>query len=196
MEEPEPTHVLPKGIQLAELARRKRELDLPRILGDTPALLFRPLGEGEASLYMTPSEGTELGGGYPSADETSVLHAGEAPLGGSLEQAVIVVLTPTSRNLLEDQVVVGRGLENDIRLISPQVSKVHARFIDEDGEWKLQDEGSSNGTRINGVRLEPNRPYGLRPGDEIVLGDVVVLYLDAEGLLALTRLVTPAQEID
>jgi hypothetical protein len=189
MSESEPTHVLPKGIELAELARRKKELNLPQLLGETPALLFRPWGD-EQALYLTPDGGEPMA--YPrGASATSVLKRGEIPAGdGSLERSIVVVMTPTSRNLHEDQILVGRALTNDIRVISPQVSKVHARFLYEEGEWKLMDAGSSNGTLINGIKLEPDRSYGLRPGDEILIGDLQVLFVDAEGLVGLTNLVS------
>ena len=178
---------LPKGITLGELAARKDEFDLGALLGETRVLVFRHSDEG-SPLYATPEEG------IPSshqANDTSVFSFkdGEAPTAGNLGTAVVVPLTPTHKNLHEDQVLMGRSLTNDIRLVSSQISKVHVRFELDEGKWQIVDLGSSNGTRLNGLKLEPDRAYFLRGGDELIVGDIVILYLDAEGLLDLTSLI-------
>ena len=57
-------------------------------------------------------------------------------------------------------VVVGR----DARLGSLRVSRQHCCMTQADGEVVVRDLGSTNGTRINGERVEVGR---LRPGDEL-----------------------------
>jgi FHA domain-containing protein len=73
------------------------------------------------------------------------------------------------------QVTVGRGGQNDIAL--PQddyVSARHARFEPrQDGVW-IQDLGSTNGTFLNGVRLE--QPRRLTPGDVVKVGETDLRY--------------------
>lgn len=50
--------------------------------------------------------------------------------------------------------VIGRaGAKADIALRDPGVSKKHARVYEQAGVWYLQDEGSSNGTFLQGQRL-------------------------------------------
>jgi FHA domain len=68
------------------------------------------------------------------------------------------------------QVTVGRGGQNDIALPQDEyVSARHARFEPRrDGVW-IQDLGSTNGTYLNGVRLE--RPRRLSVGDVVRVGD-------------------------
>ncbi len=54
------------------------------------------------------------------------------------------------------------------------VSRRHATIV-QDNEHKalyIEDLNSTNGTRINGFGLEPNRRYRLRDGDEVELGRV------------------------
>ena len=178
---------LPKGITLATLARRLPNMDIEGILGDTPVLLFRPRDD-ETPVYNTPEDGSSVP--VPGGATNVFNWKEDSPAkGASLNEAVVVPLTPTHRNLLEDQVLVGRASSNDIRLVSAQVSKVHVRFVLDEGAWKLVDQGSSNGTRLNGLDLEPNHPYSLRPGDEIVIGDLTALYLDGEGLVQACALV-------
>lgn len=47
------------------------------------------------------------------------------------------------------------------------VSREHARITYIDGILYIEDLGSSNGTRINGFQLTPERQYRLRDGDEL-----------------------------
>ena len=68
------------------------------------------------------------------------------------------------------QVTIGRGGQNDIALPQDEfVSARHARFEPRrDGVW-IQDLGSTNGTYLNGARLE--RPRRLAYGDLVRVGD-------------------------
>ena len=61
-------------------------------------------------------------------------------------------------------VVVGRDPRCDARLGSLRVSRRHCCMTQADGEVVVRDLGSTNGTRINGERVEVGR---LRPGDEL-----------------------------
>ena len=66
----------------------------------------------------------------------------------------------------------GRSTANSLALDHPTVSKRHARIRLVDGEFILEDLGSSNGTAINGKRL--SGPVKLTNGDRIAFGEVVV----------------------
>jgi pSer/pThr/pTyr-binding forkhead associated (FHA) protein len=103
--------------------------------------------------------------------------------------AFVVPLTPTNRNLYEDQVLIGRGRHNDIRLLSTDISKSHATFSKGEEGWTLTDLGSSNGTSVNATPLESDRPYRLRPSDEIELAEVAAVFLDPQALVALTTMI-------
>ena len=50
------------------------------------------------------------------------------------------------------------------------VSRLHAKILFVKGAYFLLDAGSTNGTRLNGIRLAPGREYVLRPTDHIQLG--------------------------
>jgi DNA-binding winged helix-turn-helix (wHTH) protein len=66
------------------------------------------------------------------------------------------------------ETLVGRGEECGLRLPSTGVSRIHAWIrADEHGVW-LSDEGSKNGTWVNGKRREG--PTLLSDGDEVVFG--------------------------
>lgn len=54
------------------------------------------------------------------------------------------------------------------------ISRRHAALRVKDGVVELLDLGSSNGTYVNGQRLEPYQPYALRSGDEISLARMIL----------------------
>ena len=62
--------------------------------------------------------------------------------------------------------------ETDLLLDIPSVSRTHARIEKKDGQLSIMDCRSTNGTWVNGVRLEPEAFYPLSPGDEIRFADV------------------------
>ena len=72
--------------------------------------------------------------------------------------------------LNSSQVTIGRGLRNDIAISSDEYASArHARFEPrQDGVW-VQDLGSTNGTYLNGARLE--HPRLLSSGDVIRVGE-------------------------
>lgn len=67
-----------------------------------------------------------------------------------------------------EELLIGRHPSCDIVLCEPTVSRRHARLRFRDGTWILQDLDSTNGTRINNVRVGRCE---LRPGDRLAVGD-------------------------
>ena len=68
---------------------------------------------------------------------------------------------------------VGRGHDVDMKLDDPRVSSRHLRLEDRGDGWALIDDGSTNGTRVNGA---PATDVVLRPNDKIELGDTVLRF--------------------
>ncbi|WP_437192458.1 ATP-binding protein [Planctomicrobium sp. SH527] len=68
---------------------------------------------------------------------------------------------------------VGRGGQNEIRILDTEVSRRHAHLALENGEWVLTDLKSSNGTYVNGEAV--NRLV-LQTGDQIQIGRTILLY--------------------
>jgi hypothetical protein len=67
-------------------------------------------------------------------------------------------------------VTIGRAPDCDCHLVEPSVSRRHAQLRRVDETWLLRDLGSSNGTRLNGLRV--TEEIEVRPGDQLSLGGV------------------------
>ena len=67
--------------------------------------------------------------------------------------------------------VVGRALDCDLAIVSPQVSRQHARLDLEDDQLYVEDLGSANGTIINGKRVDGRQP--LHHDDELRFHDAI-----------------------
>jgi two-component system, cell cycle response regulator len=99
-------------------------------------------------------------------------------LGGPLA-GTIVALTNT--------IVLGRGAEADIRISDGDaLSRKHCKLFLKDGDAYVQDLQSSNGTFVNGAKIQTER---LRDGDKIRIGDTTILKFthDEDGLEARFR---------
>jgi adenylate cyclase len=68
--------------------------------------------------------------------------------------------------LLKKKLLIGRRDSCDIALRFPNVSSRHCELEMQDGYWLIRDLGSSNGTKVNGVRV---RAKWILPGDEVAV---------------------------
>jgi adenylate cyclase len=114
---------------------------------------------------MTPS--IEMPGGQP-----------DEPLGylvvdnGGVERRVPIF----------DQLFVGRecaGINESRRLVipDPEISRNHLEIrLDAVGDQAFVIDTSTNGTLLNGMRLERAVPRPIRPGDEIRIGDAAMIF--------------------
>jgi hypothetical protein len=72
--------------------------------------------------------------------------------------------------LTGSRLTVGRSPANDLIVADTTVSREHAVFVLRGDTWWIVDMGSTNGTRVNGLRAA-EQPLG--PGDRIEFGEVV-----------------------
>lgn len=76
---------------------------------------------------------------------------------------------------------VGRESRCDVALPFESVSKLQAQFVKKpSGEYELIDAGSTNGTFVDGARLERNKPVAVRSGQKLRFGKVEALFLAPE----------------
>ena len=95
-------------------------------------------------------------------------------------QAVLVMFRsdgePRSFSLTRDVTVIGRREDCDLRIPLGDVSRKHCRLIRDGESFRVEDLGSSNGTYLNGERVQEAE---LKAGDSVQLGPVVfVLQID------------------
>ena len=74
--------------------------------------------------------------------------------------------------LASREVSIGRAAENDLVLEDKLVSRLHCRLVAVEGGAVVMDEGSSNGTWLNGEPLA--HPTFLTFNDELVIGRYVL----------------------
>jgi DNA-binding NtrC family response regulator/pSer/pThr/pTyr-binding forkhead associated (FHA) protein len=78
------------------------------------------------------------------------------------------------RHVVTGEVIIGRSPSCTIALEDAKVSRRHVRLVVEDGEARVMDLGSRNGTLVNGEKLEGEAV--LLPGDRLQIGDSTVLF--------------------
>ncbi len=97
-----------------------------------------------------------------------------APLPTSVEAYLVLRGVPRSLwsyAILPEPQTIGRQADCPIRVGDRSVSRAHAEVWQQNGEIRIRDRNSSNGTRVNDVRVEE---ASLRLGDTIRLGEIVL----------------------
>ncbi len=81
---------------------------------------------------------------------------------------------------------IGRGLECDVQLVDPTVSKRHAELAWQGDRGVVRDLGSRNGTRVNGEPVAAETT--VHPGDAVAFGQVTLRIADLDSDVALAAL--------
>jgi pSer/pThr/pTyr-binding forkhead associated (FHA) protein len=76
-------------------------------------------------------------------------------------------------DLIQFPMIIGRGLESDIQLQNPTVSRNHARISKEMGKITVTDIGSTNGVFVNNFRVQN---WVLGDGDSMRIGETIFLF--------------------
>jgi Protein of unknown function (DUF3662)/FHA domain len=169
---------------LLEHARRERLALLSR-----PVIEFQTddrLGLGEFGIQTRVVQPVDEPGGQvaPEASEASgrtMIYSTAGRVVEPLEERAHVQVH-TALLLFEDKRMVvgpagatlGRSRQCDVVLSDPNVSRQHAEIRPRGGSWVLTDLGSTNGTLLNGRRVD--RPEVIKQGDEIELGTSVITF--------------------
>ena len=98
----------------------------------------------------------------------------------ALSQAWLVIITTGQTFALNGaMMIVGREdpkreIHPDIQINDPTMTlgRVHARFLNENGTWMIEDQNSRNKTRLNGKILHPYELMPLKDGDVLHFGRV------------------------
>ena len=69
--------------------------------------------------------------------------------------------------LIRESMTIGRRDTCDIRMPFPNISGVHAELTFRNGYWYVRDLNSTNGVKVNGVRVQEKM---LHPKDKVTIG--------------------------
>jgi signal transduction histidine kinase/pSer/pThr/pTyr-binding forkhead associated (FHA) protein len=73
----------------------------------------------------------------------------------------------------DEVVAIGRDVNQRVRLHDTEVSRRHAELHRREGQYWLRDLGSANGTFVNNQKVSDSP---LQPGDQILIGQTVLVY--------------------
>lgn len=123
------------------------------------ALLYLVLGRFSAALLrdLRNAERTQAATRSGIGTLTVIDSPGGEPLAGA-----VIALGPINS--------IGRNVNNTIYIEDDFVSTNHAMLTFRGHNWYLEDQGSTNGTYVNGHRID--RPVALSSGDELTIGRV------------------------
>lgn len=76
--------------------------------------------------------------------------------------------------LVEDELIIGRGPESDVRLDGHKVSRAHAKVVRTKAGHRIEDKNSMNGILKDGVQVGS---WDLSFGDEVQIGGYRVTYV-------------------
>ncbi len=88
---------------------------------------------------------------------------------------------------------VGRNESADLKIDSPRVSREHAVLVQEEGRYRVEDLGSTNGTFVNGLRVEK---AALEDGDVVLFADSEFTFFCGNGEGARRTVTEPMQAQD
>ncbi|MGE0484439.1 MAG: ATP-binding cassette domain-containing protein [Gammaproteobacteria bacterium] len=165
------------------------ELDQPRFLARDREVIISP-----------PIDDPLLLNGRPVAGPTAVKHGDWLTIGNVVYQLKIdygsargpdlaipakveAAVSDANATVTGNCVIIGRLPACTLTIDSPLVSREHAKLVSLDGNWIIEDLGSSNGTFVNGRRI--TRPTQLAIGDKVSIATFVYRFtgrgLRAEG---------------
>jgi uncharacterized protein YegL len=152
---------VPEGVlKYQALASARRIGNMPlSVSGEFPAaLVVVPLLIGMVLTYIF----------VVSSKRDQKQYGKTARIGSTVATLYIVSGSGAGRSFsVRDNAVIGRSRISNIYIADPSVSRRHARFRFANGQWFIQDMGSSGGVYLNGARINASV---LKSGDHIRIG--------------------------
>ena len=140
------------------------ELAFARGLSTVGPIQVRLVEDASVSRRSVQAEGRFASGAAPTGDS---LWSDRGPFRPLRLRPVDSGMPQVS--LVSSPVRVGRAADNDLVLTDPEVSRHHARLEPDGQGWRAIDLGSTNGTWVNGVRVDAG---AITAGDEIAFGNI------------------------
>jgi two-component system, cell cycle response regulator len=117
--------------------------------------------------------------------KTRITKISQAPPKQRQGDACLVLIYPPGPEmgkrwpLAEKEIILGRGSDCDVQIDRDSVSRRHARVFQSDGEWHVEDLGSTNGSYIND---RPIRRAPLGDSDFLKIGSAIFKFLSGNGV--------------
>jgi two-component system, cell cycle response regulator len=117
--------------------------------------------------------------------KTRITKISQAPPKQRTGDACLVLIYPPGPEmgkrwtLSEREIILGRGTDCDVQIDRDSVSRRHARVFQVDGEWHVEDLGSTNGSYIND---RPIRRAPLGDNDFLKIGSAIFKFLSGNGV--------------
>ena len=131
----------------------------------------------------------------PGAGDATLVYdknKGRARTAASESPRLVVIAGPrkgTEHTLVEELTTIGRGSDNVLVIPDISVSRQHSRLEKQGERWVVLDQGSGNGTRVNGKSIDR---FPLQSGDEIEMGDTRLKFVEPGGVLVKGGTAKPA----
>ncbi len=135
--------------------------------GAEPKPAPRPTAVLPTVPLTVPEPGAPTRAPDPVAERTAVLPADEADRLGLARALATLTAGDAVHDVAGQVTTIGRSRENDVVVVDANVSRRHAEIRQEDGGYWVVDLGSTNGTQVNGKRVDRAR---LESGDHVVFG--------------------------
>jgi hypothetical protein len=91
-------------------------------------------------------------------------------------------------------ITIGRTSENDVVIPEYSVSRKHCFIAVVEGDYRITDWGSSNGTLVNERDIGKMTPHTLRGGEILTLGRLMLLFLPPRNFAEHVRGIAPPPE--
>ena len=113
----------------------------------------------------------------PLKEDVDIVNDGNTTVGGRKATKNLILKARKGGFILrpEDEAIIGRKdspyeqLLMDLNLISRR----HGKFVRQGRDWYIVDFGSTNGTLVNDVELQPNVPMKFQAGDVVDIGTYI-----------------------
>ena len=81
---------------------------------------------------------------------------------------------------IKESALIGRSKRCQVYIDDPYMSKNHAKIFLRDGQFFIEDQGSTNGSYLNGRKL-PDHPVKLKDSDKLSFGNISFIFVDNIG---------------
>jgi eukaryotic-like serine/threonine-protein kinase len=166
------------GNSVVDIILKHRSEDIPSLCRICPGLPYEFDAFMQKAIAKQPEDRFQTPRDFILALE-QIQQRMRGPVPALPQARLIITSTGQTFVLAGTKLIIGR--EDPKREIHPDIQindqtmtlgRVHARFLNEEGKWMVEDQNSRNKTRLNGKILNPYQSMPLKDGDLLHFGRV------------------------